>query len=306
MPKLSIVVPFYNEPSLEPLFERLASLEASLKDKGFDSEMIFVDDGSDSAICWEEVRAFKGKRNTVKAIRLARNFGSFHAMKTGFAHASGDCFAPMSADLQDPPEMLVEMAEKWQAGSKFVIAVRRGRDDALSTRLFAALYYKLIRAVAIRDFPPSGYDIALMDKSLLPYILQSSVMLNFRLLAYWLGFTPEVIYYQRAKRQAGETHWGLAKQVNLLMDSVISFSIWPARFFLYLGGLLGLGATFSLGWQLAQFIFSEAFSATTMLISLVALGAGLIMAGLGLIAEYLWRILALAANRPEVVIDEVL
>ena len=298
MPSLSVVIPFYNEPSLALLFERLENVSRTLKQQGLDLEIILVDDGSDSDHTWAEVKAFKGRRKSVKAVRLARNFGAFHAMKTGFGVAGGDCVAPLSADLQDPPELLLEMAQKWQAGHKFVIAVRQGRDEALSTRLFAGLYYQFIRRLAIRDFPSAGYDVALMDKQLLPYLLQSSVMLNCRLLAYWLGFTPEVIYYQRAKRAAGESHWGLGKRINLFVSSIMGFSIWPARFVLYSGLLLSALGLAAAIWQVA--------SGGALLLALAILALGFVVTALGLIAEYLWRIYAQVSQLPEVVIDEVL
>ena len=152
MSKLSVVIPVYNEPSLTKLLSKLDDVEKKLSAIGMQSEFIFVDDGSDRKDSLNELIKYKEENNAVRIIRFARNFGSFHAIKAGFDLVSGDCFAMLAADLQDPPELLVEMAKKWQQGFKFVICVRGDRDDPLSTKMFAALYYKVIRQFAISDF----------------------------------------------------------------------------------------------------------------------------------------------------------
>lgn len=306
MPKLSVVIPFYNEPSLAPLLSELDSVEKKLGASGFDLELIFVDDGSESRAGLDELLKYKEEREQVKVIRLARNFGAFHAIKTGFSFVSGDCFATLSADLQDPPTLLIEMAGKWQSGSKFVICVRGQRDDPLSTRAFASLYYTLIRLTAIRSFPKSGYDLALMDKAFLPHLQQSSVQINYRLLAYWLGFDPDVIVYKREKRVAGESHWGLGKRINLFIDSMIAFSVWPARLIALMGVILSLISIIVLGLQ----IFSANSGEVNLLslataLSLISLLFGLSFIALGIVAEYLQRIYTLVTGKPEVIIEEV-
>lgn len=303
MPKLSVVIPFYNEPSLAPLLAELEVVEKKLSASGFKLEMVFVDDGSDTRKALDELLEYKGKREQIKVIRLARNFGAFHAIKTGFGFVSGDCFATLSADLQDPPRLLVDMAEKWKNGSKFVICVRGEREDPLSTRAFASLYYTLIRLTAMRSFPKSGYDLALMDKIFLPHLQQSSVQINYRLLAYWLGFEAEIIVYKREKRVAGESHWGLGKRINLFLDSIIAFSVWPARAIALLGITLSIIGIVALGLQFFG-VGSAGVSLTTAL-SVMSLLFGLGFIALGVIAEYLQRIYALVTGKPEVVIDEI-
>jgi dolichol-phosphate mannosyltransferase len=306
MPKLSVVIPFYNEPSLAPLLAELDIVGKKLGDLGFELETIFVDDGSESRTSLNELLEYKERNKQAKVIRLARNFGSFHAIKTGFSFVSGDCFATLSADLQDPPSLLVEMAEKWQSGSKFVICVRGEREDPFSTRAFAALYYTLIRATAIRDFPKSGYDLALMDKVFLPHLQQSSVQINYRLLAYWLGFDPDVIVYKREKRVAGESHWGLGKRINLFIDSIIGFSIWPARAIVFLGAAVSLISIIVLGTQFLSVGIAEGSALTlATALSLISLLFGLSFIALGIVAEYLQRIYAIVTGKPEVIIEQV-
>jgi len=306
MPKLSVVIPFYNEPSLAPLLAELDLVESKLSDLGFELESIFVDDGSESRASLNELLEHKKENENLKVIRLARNFGAFHAIKTGFTFVSGDCFATLSADLQDPPSLLVEMAEKWQSGSKFVICVRAEREDPLGTRAFASLYYTLIRATAIRDFPKSGYDLALMDKAFLPYLQQSSVQINYRLLAYWLGFEPDAIFYKREKRVAGESHWGLGKRINLFIDSIIGFSIWPARAIAVLGAALSFASINALGAQLVTIGNAGGEWLTLgIALSLISFMFGLVLVALGIVAEYLQRIFAIVTGKPEVIIEQV-
>jgi len=306
MPKLSVVIPFYNEPSLAPLLAELDSVEKKLKTRGIELELLFVDDGSDSKTSLEELLKYKGAREQIKVIRLARNFGAFHAIKTGFDFVSGDGFATLSADLQDPPSLLVEMAEKWLAGCKFVICVRGEREDPLSTRAFASIYYKLIRLTSIRNFPKTGYDLALMDKAFLPHLRNSSVQINYRLLAYWLGFRPEIIVYKREKRQAGESHWGLSKRLNLFIDSMIAFSNWPSRIITLLGLALSFGSLVALGlqWGTAGETASKGLTLSSALTA-VSLLFGLSFIALGVIAEYLQRIFSIVTGKPEVIIEEV-
>ena len=305
MAKLSVVIPVYNEPSLHKLLSKLDIVKKNLAGIGMQSEFIFVDDGSDSKDSLKELIKYKEKNNSVRIIRFARNFGSFHAIKAGFDLVTGDCFAMLAADLQDPPDLLVEMAKKWQNGAKFVICLRGERDDPLSTKLFASLYYKVIRRFAISNFPKSGYDLSLMDKIMLPQLQKASVQVNFRLLAYWMGIQAEEIVYKREKREAGETHWGLGKKINLFVDSLIAFSSWPSRALAVVGVLTTLLSLISLIYVLAFSSISGESMYLALGINLLAILAGLLLMGLGLIAEYLWRIFSIVANKPEVVIEEI-
>jgi dolichol-phosphate mannosyltransferase len=304
MKTVSVVIPIYNEPSLERLLSELDSVREQLGELSLGLELIFVDDGSDSRQSLEQLVAYKKEHKRVRILRLARNFGSFQAIKAGFGEVTGDCFAMLAADLQDPPKLIVDMARKWQAGAKFVICVRGERDDPVTTRFFAALYYRMIRRFAIADFPSSGYDLSLMDTVMLPHLLEASVQVNFRLLAYWLGIEPERITYKRLKREAGETHWGLGKRINLFFESLIAFSNWPGRALASVGVLTGGVSKVLLLitlWQNWGNLESAQFNIGILVLILLG-SVGLL--GLGLIADYLYRIFNLAARKPEVVIAE--
>src|SRR5690242_17415794 len=156
MPEISIVVPVYfneeNLPDLVPAVERTTA--------GMDVEFVFVDDGSgDGSWAWLQTWAMREPRAT--AIRLSRNFGSFTACTAGLAHARGAAAVIISADLQDPPELIPEMVRRWRDGHEVVLAVRNRRDDPWLRRFAARIYYHLMRRWALASMPPGGFDFCL-------------------------------------------------------------------------------------------------------------------------------------------------
>ena len=307
MPKLSVVVPvYYNAESLPPLFEKLQAVERQLHQLGLDLELIFVDDGSGDA-SFQALQAIKAQRPATRLVKLSRNFGAMRACKAGAQFVTGDCFSFLAADLQDPPELLVEMAARWQQGAKFVLCTRAERDDPLLSRLWAALYYRLLRLLVLPSFPPGGYDLALMDQALLPHLLQSGRTAHLQVSLFWLGFRPEIIAYKRLKREHGRSHWSFAKRLTASLDVLLGFSVVPIR----LISLLGLGvslASFSYGAVVivAALMGIRPVPGFASLAALISFLLGLIIVMLGVIGEYLWRIFEEVNHRPEAVIDEVL
>src|SRR5437660_7526541 len=209
---ISIVVPVYfNEGSLPVLFETLLKIETKLAEKNVRMELIFVDDGSGDRSL-EELLKIKQRKPETKVIKLTRNFGAAHASKTGLQFVTGDCFLMLAADLQDPPELIVEMIDRWLEGTKFVLCKRTQRLDPPTTRLFAYIFYKLVRFLVIKNYPSRGFDLALMDRAMLPYMQNSSKNINPPLFAYWLGFKPEIILYVRQKRRFGKSRYTFSKK----------------------------------------------------------------------------------------------
>ena len=178
MAKVSVVVPVYfNEQSLAPLFLELSKQEEVLREKGHTLELIFVDDGSgDNSL--QELLKIKQQREATRVVKLTRNFGAIHASKTGIRLVSGDCFLVLAADLQDPPELIPQMVDKWEAGSKFVICARANRKDPVASKLFSSIYYRLLRWFVVDDYPTGGFDLALMDRAFLPHVQNSSKNIN--------------------------------------------------------------------------------------------------------------------------------
>lgn len=303
---LSVVVPVYfNERSLAPLFEALSLVETELLKRDCMLELIFVDDGSGDN-SWEELLKIKRLRSQTRIVKLTRNFGAPHASKAGFSFVTGDCFMVLAADLQDPPDLIPQLVAKWRAGSKFVVCRRERREDPVSSKIFSFIYYKLLRLLVVKDYPKGGFDLALMDKVMLPHLLNSSKNINPQLFEYWLGFKAEVIPYRRQSRQHGKSGWSMRKKIKFFLDSILGFSIVPIRL-ISLFGLFVSVLSFSYGaWILTNAFLGRAeVRGFATIVALIAFLLGVVIIMLGIIGEYLWRVFDETTRRPESVIDEV-
>jgi dolichol-phosphate mannosyltransferase len=304
--KLSIVVPVYfNGASLPHLFSELTALEEQLATRSVDLELIFVDDGSrDDSL--ERLLEFRNKRQGTRVVKLTRNFGAVHCSKTGMKFVTGDAFMVVAADLQDPPELVLDMVDRWLNGAKFVICERITRQDPAVSKMYSWIYYKLLKLLVMKDYPDGGYDMALMDKVFLPPLQNSSKSVFTPLLAYWLGYKPDVIKYHRRARKHGKSGWTFAKKFNAFLDVMLGFSIRPIRLISGIGVLVALLSFVYGGVVVVNAFFNripiEGFATVVALITFLL---GLIIVMLGVIGEYLWRIFEETNKRPETVIDEI-
>ena len=307
MRKVSVIVPvYYNEPSLPLLFVRLQEVERQLQVQGLELELVFVDDGSGDGSL-EALLKIREQRPGTRVIKLARNFGAVRAAKAGAQFVTGDCFGFLAADLQDQPEIILQMARLWQAGSKFVICVRANRDDPALSRLFASLYYRLVRLYVARGFPEGGYDLALMDSAMLPYLLGSGKTIYLPVFLYSLGFKPTVMTYERQKRPFGRSRWTFGKRLAAALDVLFGFSIIPIRVISATGFIVAI-AGFGYGLLVVAETLLGGGSSVPGFATLVALLVfllGLVIIMLGVIGEYLWRIFEEVNERPEAVIEKV-
>jgi polyisoprenyl-phosphate glycosyltransferase len=302
---VSVVVPVYfNEQSLPHLFSDLAPFEESLRERGLTLELIFVNDGSgDQSLT--RLLDIKRQRPATKVISLARNFGAVAASKTGFRFVSGDAFTIIAADLQDPVEQLLLMVDRWLAGAKFVVSVRRSRGDPPATKLFAEIYYRILNWLVVRDYPKGGFDLMLMDKVMLPHMVGSGKNTNPNMYAYWLGFKPVILHYDRLERKYGRSRWTFRKKFNFFIDTISGFSVAPVRimsgFGLIVAALSFLyGINIIIGALLGR-VDVQGFATT---VALVSFFSGIILVMLGVLGEYLWRIFDAVNHKPESVIDE--
>jgi dolichol-phosphate mannosyltransferase len=301
-----IVLVYYNEESLPLLFSELVKVENQLGEQDLELELIFVDDGSgDSSL--QELLKIKQQRESTKIIKLTRNFGGIHALKTSLQFLTGDCFMVLASDLQDPPELIPKMAQLWQKGAKYVLCAREDRMDPIWAKLFAKIYYWLLRLFVVQDYPSGGFDLALMDRAFLPYLKNSARNINPYLFAYWLGFKPEIIHYKRRERSHGHSRWSFSKKVKLFLDSLLGFSIVPIRAISAIGILVSL---VSFGYGI--FIVINALLGRTedvrgfaTIVALISFLLGLMIVMLGVIGEYIWRIFDEINERPDSVIDEI-
>jgi dolichol-phosphate mannosyltransferase len=303
---ISIVVPVYfNSGSLPELFKELLLLKGRLKKKGLGLELIFVDDGSgDDSLA--KLLAFRKGRSDTKVVKLSRNFGSSHAIKTGYQMVKGHAFTCLSADLQDPPELVDTMVDHWLKGSKFVICERSSREDPFFSKLFSKLYYFMLRRFVIPGYPKGGFDIALLDRSLLGYMTESAKSAYSPLLAFWLGVKPTVVLYHRRARQHGRSRWTLGKKISAFLDVMLGFSVQPIRFISMLGMFISaLSFLYGTNVVVNALLGNVPVVGFASLASLMAFLMGLVILMLGVIGEYLWRIFEELNRRPETVVEKV-
>jgi dolichol-phosphate mannosyltransferase len=308
-PVLSIVVPvYYNEQTLEPLYQCVVStFEQILSPDNL--EIVFVDDGSGDRSFDVLGALAKKDPGRVRVLRLARNFGSHAAILAGLGACRGRYAAMLSADLQDPPEIIVRMLEQARMdGAYVVLAVRDAREEpALKTHL-ANGYYWIMRTLSDAKFPSGGFDCFLIHRHVIDALTrlnETNTSLTAQIL--WLGFRRSSISYIRKARTHGKSRWTLRKKVGLLVDSLVSFSRLPIR----LVEAMGLGAMMC-GLAYATFITILRLTsdkippgwASLMVVLLVM--SGLTLISLGIIGEYLWRILNASRRRPAFLVAESL
>jgi polyisoprenyl-phosphate glycosyltransferase len=303
---VSIVIPvYYNEDSLAPLAKELLAVEQQLAEDGVTLELIFVDDGSGDASL-DRIMAIREARPTTKVVKLTRNFGAVAASKTGMQFATGDSVVILAADLQDPMDLLPEAVRRWQQGSKFVICSRATRRDPMTSRFFSSIYYRVVGKLIIADYPAGGFDMMLMDKELTQQVAGCAPNTNIHLFAYWLGYAPTVLEYDRPSRLHGRSRWTVAKKLKLFTDTMTGFSVFPIRAISIFGLLVAVlsftyGAVVFIG-ALRDNIAVPGFATIAVMISFFF---GLILVMLGLIGEYLWRIFDNTNRKPEAVVDEI-
>jgi dolichol-phosphate mannosyltransferase len=212
----------------------------------------------------------------------------------------------LAADLQDPPELIVEMTDRWLAGSKFVIALRTRRVDPPATLFFAGIYHRLVKVFINKNYPEQGFDRFLLDATLVPYIRDSSKNINTSLLAYWLGYEPATVFYDREKREHGRSRWTFAKKLTYFIDSILGFSVLPIRIISVMGFIVSL-LSFGYGSYIVidTILGQRDVPGFATLAAMISFLLGMVMIMLGIIGEYVWRIFDEVTKRPEVVVDEV-
>ena len=304
MSKLSIVVPIYkNQDNIIPFYQ---DFNANIKPYIDDYEIIMVHDASPDA-SWDVMLQLAETDSKVKLIKLSRNFGAIAASFTGIQYSEGDCETVKACDLQEPPELTVNMYKMWKDGSKSIIAVRESRNDPWYTTMFSNAYYWLMRKMVVADMPKGGFDTYLIDRK----IANKIISINDRnspitLQILWMGFGPDKIYYKRKKREIGKSSWTFSKKMKLFTDSLIGFSYIPIRFMSVIGGFFFV---ISLLWGIYMIVVrllgKIAVQGYTTILVLILFSSGLILFTLGLLGEYVWRTLDATRRRPISVIEDM-
>jgi glycosyltransferase involved in cell wall biosynthesis len=299
---LSILTPAFNEAAnLPALYDRLLETMGVV---GGEWEWVIVDDHSrDETFAVIERLALRDAR--VRGLRLARNSGSHVAITCGLHHVDGDTAVMMAADLQDPPETLAAMLDKWRHGAQVVWAVRRERPGQRSHARFATLYYWMMRrVVGLTEMPARGADFFLVDRAVIEAFRRFPER-NVSVLALitWLGFRQDYVEYDKQPRSAGHSGWTLARKIKLVLDSVTSFSDFPIRLCSYAG--LALLAVSFIVFVVSMILLPTLGAGLLFLLSVFVGLAGLQLLALGIVGEYVWRALDEARRRPPYVIEAV-
>jgi glycosyltransferase involved in cell wall biosynthesis len=305
---VSVVIPVYfNEANIPITWPALrANLERLPADCAW--EVVFVDDGSGDGSYEALLAVHRSEPTRVRVVKLTRNFGQVNAILAGLRDARGDCCVVMSADLQDPPELVVELVERWRrSGRKIVLATREQRGDGAFARWTSRLFYRSMRRWAVPNMPEGGFDFFLLDRQvidLMNRIEEKNTFLQGQIL--WTGFVPEVIGYERRRREIGRSRWTLSKKLKYFADGFVTHTVAPIRLITAVGLLVSM---LSFSYALLIFVLRLGWGipiqgwAPTMISILMLSGVQLVM--LGIIGEYLWRSYYESRRLPNFVVESV-
>lgn len=305
-PLLSIIAPVKNEEeAILPFIERVgAILDDVARQDGW--EILFVDDGStDSTLA--AIVAANMRDPRVRAISLSRNFGKEAALSAGLDHARGSAVIPMDVDMQDPPEVLPEMIAKWRDGYEMVFGVRRCREsDGFAKRVTAGLYYRAHNWVSSDKIPENVGDFRLMDRKVVDVIRKMPERNRFmKGLFAWAGFRQAAVEYDRAEREHGTTKFNYWKLWTLALDGITSASTVPLRIWSYVGALIAMFAIGFAGWlAIETMIFGNPVPGYASLMTSVLFLGGIQLISLGVLGEYVGRILTETKQRPLYVVRD--
>ena len=306
--ELSIIVPVKDEEeAIAPFIARLTKAIAAIDDPAARSyEILFIDDGSQDRTL-VTIAAANALDPRVRAVSLSRNFGKEAALSAGLDHARGDAVVPIDVDLQDPPEVLRDMLREWRAGHDIVYGVRINREsDSLPKRLTADLYYRAHNWLSHDKIPEHAGDFRLLDRKVVEVIRRLPERNRFmKGLFAWAGFKQTFVSYHREPRIVGTTKFRYWKLWTLAIDGITSSSTVPLRVWSYLGGTV---AIFALGYAMFIVVRTLLYGIQTpgyasLLVAILFLG-GLQLLSLGVLGEYVGRIMIETKGRPIYVVRE--
>jgi polyisoprenyl-phosphate glycosyltransferase len=307
-PLLSVVVPVKNEEAAIALFvERVSAvLDGIALNQSW--EILFIDDGStDSTL--GAIAAANSRERRVRALSLSRNFGKEAALSAGLDHARGRAVIPMDVDLQDPPEVLPEMVAKWLDGYEMVFGVRRCRSsDSLAKRLTAGLYYRAHNAVSKDKIPENAGDFRLLDRKVVEVIRKLPERNRFmKGLFAWAGFKQAAVEYDRVERETGKSKFSYWKLWTLALDGITSASTVPLRIWSYVGAFVALVAiAYSAFIAADTMVFGNPVPGYASIIVSVLFLGGIQLISLGVLGEYVGRILTETKQRPLYVVRDTI
>ena len=305
-PMLSVVVPVKNEEDgILPFVTRVGAILDGVAEGG-GWEILFVDDGSTDATL-AAIVACNLTDARVRGLSLSRNFGKEAALSAGLDHARGSAVIPMDVDMQDPPEVVPEMVAKWREGHEMVFGVRRCRDsDGWAKRITAGLYYRAHNIVSSDKIPENAGDFRLMDRKVVDVIRAMPERNRFmKGLFAWAGFRQAAVEYDRAERETGTTKYNYWKLWTLALDGITSASTVPLRIWSYIGAVVALFVLGYAGLIAAQtIIFGNRVPGYASIMTSVLFLGGIQLISLGVLGEYVGRILTETKQRPLYVVRD--
>jgi polyisoprenyl-phosphate glycosyltransferase len=304
-PTFSVVAPVYNEaPSIPIFYERV---KETMESTGDSWELILIDDGSSDGST-ELIRDLALQDHRVRPVIFSRNFGHQIALTAGWDYSRGKAVVAIDSDLQDPPEVILDLIEKWREGYEVIYAVRTEREGETWFKLFtASLFYRLIYRITDVSIPLDAGDFRLLDRKVVNVLIKMRERHRFpRAMTVWVGFRQIGVPYRRAARFAGETKYPFRKMLRLALNAVTGFSFFPLQMATYLGfisagfSILAIPLVIALRlWGSQEPLLGQA----TTLIAVLFLG-GVQLISLGILGEYIGRLYDEAKGRPMYIVRE--
>ena len=303
---LSLVIPVYkNEANLPRLFSELEALATRVPDP---LEVVFVVDGSPDASLDILRKRLPSWPVRSQLVELSRNFGSFPAIAAGMRYGRGEYFAALAADLQEPPELILEFHRLLQSGlADIVFGHRASRADAWSSQATSDWFWRLYRRFVVKDMPRGGIDVFGCTREVRDRLVElKELNTNLIALLFWLGFRRAFVPYDRLARQEGRSAWTMRKKLRYAFDSVFNFTDLPIKALLLLGiggttAAVLAGVTVFVAWLFGQI----PVLGYTPLMLVISFFGGLTALGLGIIGQYLWLSLQNARGRPSFVVKSI-
>lgn len=307
--KITLVAPFYNEEAgVSQFFERINRVFSLGVLEKYDLEIVCVNDGSKDGTLQELLRA-KSSNAYIKILDFSRNFGKEAAITAGLDFATGDAVIPIDADLQHPPEVVLEMLEQWESGFEVVLARRVDRQtDSAIQKISARAFYELSKHISHVEIPADVGDFRLMDRKVVDAV--KSLRENCRFmkgLFAWVGFRTTVIDYNVEQREHGKSSFNTWKLWNFALEGITSFSTVPLRIWSYIGGAVSLFAfIYALYLVIKTLIFGIDTPGYASLMAAILFSAGIQLIGIGVLGEYIGRVFSEVKHRPAYIVREVI
>jgi polyisoprenyl-phosphate glycosyltransferase len=300
---ISIVVPTHNErENVEALYLRIAAVFEKLP--AYEFELIFCDDSSDETP--REIARLHESDHRVKLIRLSRRFSQAIAVSAGVDRCSGKAAILMDADLQDPPEVVPQLLQLWEAGNEIVYVERQSSSDYAAYKFLAKIFYRLMKNLASVEIPRNAGEFRLLDRKVLDFLGRLTEHTRYlRGLTVWPGLRQASIHIDRPQRAQGKTNYNFHRSLLVAIDGMVSFSVAPLRLATLAGGAIAVGSMgVGLVYGVLKIFYSTTFGPgwTSLIVSIFFIG-GVQLMFMGIVGEYVGRIFLEVQNRPVYLVD---